>query len=80
MSPWLRQFASKLASYWRDVLFVLASLMVTYLVLEIGYRAYHYWTLPGRLFQLVAAEIPADYDQLSKVSRQYLPDQHTGYV
>ena len=80
MSARLREYASRLASYWREVLFVLASLMVTYLLLEIGYRAYHYWTLPGRLFQLVAAEIPANYDQLSKVSRQYLPDQHTGYV
>jgi hypothetical protein len=80
MSAWLREYASRLASYWREVIFVLASLMVTYLVLEIGYRAYHYWTLPSRLFQLVAAEIPANYDQLSKVGRQYVPDQHTGYV
>jgi hypothetical protein len=78
----LSEFVSGLAAYWREALLILVSITVTYLMLEVGYRAYHYWTLPGRLLQLVAAQLPANYDQPSEASPnpQYLPDQHTGYV
>ena len=66
---------SWLGHHWRDALLASASIVLAYLVLEVGYRAYQYHTLPGRLFAAVAAQLssgPSTHDQ-------FMFDADTGY-
>jgi len=68
--------ASKwLTDHWREVLLVCASTGLTYLLMEIGYRAYQYRTLPDRLF----AEVAAQPSTGPSAQDQFLYDAHTGY-
>jgi len=59
-----------LATHWREALLLAASVVVTLVVLEIGYRLYQYQTLPGRLFALVDAQVRADYDARADAAQQ----------
>ena len=59
-----------LTTYWREALLLAASIVVTLVVLEIGYRLYQYQTLPGRLFALVDAQVRADYDARADAAQQ----------
>lgn len=74
------EYLRSLAEYWREVVFVLATLAVTNVFFEVAYRGYQYWTLPSRLFHLVAANIPANYSKQSWAGQVYVPDAHAGYM
>jgi hypothetical protein len=60
---------------WQEAILVIASCAFCYLMLEIGYRAYQYATLPRRLFEILAAlqsDGPATNDQ-------YIFDANVGF-
>jgi hypothetical protein len=57
-----------------NALLVTASVALAFLAVEIGYRAYHYVTLPGRLATLMDQRTP-----IQEGSR-FLPDSQVGYV
>src|SRR5262249_6049231 len=64
-----------LARRWREVLLACASVVLTYVLLEIGYRVYQYRTLPDRLFAAAAAQLPTG----ANAQDQFVFDAHTGY-
>jgi hypothetical protein len=57
-----------------ELLLLLASLVVGYLICEAGYRIYHYVTLPDLLY----AEV-AQYSAVDSNATSYLFDAYTGY-
>lgn len=59
--------------YWREMLLVATSVIVTYCVLDIAYRIYQYETLPDRLFRL--GEVLLRNHGQGRV----IFDEHTGY-
>lgn len=75
-------YMGSLGAHWRDAIVVLLALVVGNIVFEVAYRTYQYWTLPGRLFQLVSAMAPAPNNTSAQTKRteQYLFDRHVGYL
>jgi hypothetical protein len=82
LSSRLFRYAGALAAYWREASLLVASVVATLIVLEIGYRLYQHQTLPGRLFALVEAQIRADYHARAGHGAPplYIPDPRTGYI
>jgi hypothetical protein len=64
-----------LLSRWREAVLAAASIVLTCLVLEIGYRAYQYSTLPDRLAAAVAAQSSTTRDARDP----YTFDTYTGH-
>jgi hypothetical protein len=64
-----------LTDRWREALLVCASAALTYLIMEVAYRAYQYRTLADRLFAEVAAQPSAG----PAAQDQFMYDAHTGY-
>jgi hypothetical protein len=64
-----------LTDHWREALLVCASAATTYVIMEIGYRAYQYRTLSDRLF----AELAAQPSTGLAAQDQYMYDAHAGY-
>ncbi len=62
-----------LLRHWREMLLAATSVVLTYGVLEIGYRLYQYETLPDRLFRLGAAHLR------DGTPDQIIFDEHTGF-
>jgi hypothetical protein len=75
-----RKIQRTLSLYWREVILLVVSIVMTALASEVGYRLYHYWTLPDKLYVIVNAQVSDDFAGQSARPRQYLPDEHTGYV
>ena len=68
--------------HWREAVLVVATTVLTLIVLEIGYRLYQYQTLPGRLFALVDAQLPTNHGARpgNDATQVHVPDLHTGYT
>ncbi|MFL6934947.1 MAG: SGNH/GDSL hydrolase family protein [Xanthobacteraceae bacterium] len=64
-----------LTDHWREALLVCASTVLTYVIMEIGYRAYQYRTLSDRL----SAEVAAQPSTGPAAQDQFMYDAHTGY-
>ncbi|MFL5085553.1 MAG: hypothetical protein ACJ8FP_12115 [Xanthobacteraceae bacterium] len=64
-----------LTDHWREALLVCASTVLTYVIMEIGYRAYQYRTLSDRL----SAEVAAQPSTGPAAQDQFMYDPHTGY-
>jgi GDSL-like lipase/acylhydrolase family protein len=65
-----------LTGHWREALLACASTALTYIIMDIGYRAYQYRTLPGQLF----AEVAAAPSTAPGAQDQFMFDAHTGYL
>jgi hypothetical protein len=73
-----RAIRQGLSLYWREGVLLVATMVMIVLASEIGYRLYHYWTLPDRLYAIVNGQVTADYGPQS--TTPYRSDEHAGYV
>src|SRR4030095_778902 len=72
---------SSLVRYWRELLLLCVTIVVTLLVFEAAYRFYQYHTLPGRLFALVDSQVAAGHGtQAGTGLIEKIPDAYTGYL
>jgi GDSL-like Lipase/Acylhydrolase len=69
---WLSYLAAPCLKHWREVGLLVTSVLLSYSLLDAGYRVYQYVTLPDRLFAEIAR-------QASTTGTPYVYDVHTGY-
>ena len=73
--------AKSLTTQWREILFVVATLLIANIVFDVAYRAYQFWTLPGRLFNIVVEQTTKSQSSAAAQPAQfYVPDAYAGYV